>query len=341
MKKLYFLFFFLFAFSVLSAQEKLSKEEKERREKNIQAGNPFAQFGYKARIATLSKGKYLEFHDLDSIVIIGTMRWHVDKNEIVGRIVRDTLNPDAQPIGDTAGRWMSPDPLSEEFPDYSPYTFAKNNPIFYNDPTGLASEESDATKDKGNNYIASTVVNDKGEIIDHKDDNDDNIYLNSRKGVVIGKEQEGKKYNVGGYLEKNDLFANAKLPSGFLLMYKIEPTLFEVSPLIGGIKGELEYVLYLARGAKGIEYVGITSEFAIRYATHLRTKGIFIEKVLQGLSKADARAVEQVLIEMYKLGGKEGQVGQLLNKINSIAKSNPIYEQAILRGAEILKNAKL
>ncbi len=136
MKKIYYLFIFIFSFSVLSAQEKLSKEEKARREKNIQAGNPFAQFGYKAKIATLSKGKYLEFHDLDSIVTIGTVRWHVLKNEIVGRIVQDSLNPDAQPIGDRVGRWISPDPLSEEFPSWSPYTYGLNNPIIMIDPDG-------------------------------------------------------------------------------------------------------------------------------------------------------------------------------------------------------------
>jgi len=122
----------------LQAQEKLSKEEKARREKNIQAGNPFAQFGYKAKIATLSKGKYLEFHDLDSIVTIGTVRWHVYKNEIVGRIVLDSLNPDAQPIGDRAGLWISPDPLSEEFPSWSPYNMCMDNPLKYKDPDGRA-----------------------------------------------------------------------------------------------------------------------------------------------------------------------------------------------------------
>jgi len=140
-KKIYYLFIFIFSFSVLSAQEKLSKEEKARREKNIQAGNPFAQFGYKAKIATLSKGKYLEFHDLDSIVTIGTVRWHVYKNEIVGRIVQDSINPDAQPIGDRVGRWMSPDPLSEEFSSWSPYTMSFNNPIQFVDPDGRAPDD--------------------------------------------------------------------------------------------------------------------------------------------------------------------------------------------------------
>lgn len=141
MKKYYFLLLCFLTFSVLSAQETLSKEEQERREKNIQAGNPFAKFGYKAKVATLSKGKYLEVHDLDSIVTIGSIRYHVDKNEIVGTIVIDTTDMYARPIGDTPSRWLSPDPLSEEFPEWSPYTFVFNNPLKYTDPTGMAPEE--------------------------------------------------------------------------------------------------------------------------------------------------------------------------------------------------------
>ena len=127
----------LLVFSMsLQAQEKLSEKEKERREKNIQSGNPFKKFGYKAKVATLSNGKYLEFHDLDSIVTIGTVRWNVNKNLIVGRIVPDSLNPDTQPIGDRAGRWISPDPLSEEFPSWSPYNMCYDNPVKFVDPDG-------------------------------------------------------------------------------------------------------------------------------------------------------------------------------------------------------------
>jgi hypothetical protein len=238
------------------------------------------------------------------------------------------------------GRWGNMDELAEDFSDLSPYNFSNNNPLRFSDPTGLAPEENIFSNDINDESkkLTSTVVNGKGEIIDHKDDGDDSIYLDSRKGTVIGKEQNDKKYNVGEYLERDDLFANAKLPDGFLLQFNVEPTEFEVSPLIGGITGGLKYIVYMARGGKAVKYVGITSQFAIRQATHLRKKGIFIEKLLENLTKADARAVEQVLIEMYKLP-KNG--GTLLNKINSISAKYPAHGEALKRGAELLKDVGL
>jgi hypothetical protein len=139
MKKILLLALCILVFGVTFAQEEeLSKEEKERREKNIQAGNPFAEFGYKAKVATLSKGKYLEVHDLDSIVKIGSSFWHVRKQKIVGNVQQDTTDIYRQPLFETAGRWLSPDPLAEEFPEWSPYNFTYNNPIRYVDPDGRA-----------------------------------------------------------------------------------------------------------------------------------------------------------------------------------------------------------
>jgi hypothetical protein len=203
MRKLHLLFFLLFLFSVSNAQEKLSKEEQARREKNIQAGNPFARFGYKAKVATLSNGKYLEFHDLDSIVTIGTMRWHVDNKQIIGQIELDTLNPDHQPIGDRAGRWMSPDPLSEEFPDYSPYTFCFNNPMKFVDPDGRAPQWIVGTDGKA---VTHTTNSDGSVKWSSNASTDTQRIGNSLNNTATGRSQLEK-------LEKSDIKVSLSISS--------------------------------------------------------------------------------------------------------------------------------
>jgi RHS repeat-associated protein len=36
------------------------------------------------------------------------------------------------------GRWMNVDPLAEQTPNWSPYAFCNNNPLFFTDPTGMS-----------------------------------------------------------------------------------------------------------------------------------------------------------------------------------------------------------
>jgi len=121
---------------VLKSRDPLTLEEAERRRKNIEAGNPFKKYGYYPKVATLSKGKYLEFHNRDSIVSIGSVRFNRKTKEIVGFREVNLSDPDAQPYLDTAGRWFSPDPLSEEYSGWSPYNMVMNNPIRNIDPDG-------------------------------------------------------------------------------------------------------------------------------------------------------------------------------------------------------------
>ncbi|MFJ2363881.1 filamentous hemagglutinin N-terminal domain-containing protein [Pseudomonas sp. NPDC087697] len=85
-----------------------------------------------------------------------------------------------------------------------------------------------------------------------------------------------------------------------------------------------------------VQYVGITDNLEARSAAHLSQKGIEIDAIpgLQNISRSDARAVEQVLIEYNGLG-KDG--GSLINKINSISTANPIYAESLTRGAALLK----
>ena len=103
----------------------------------------------------------------------------------------------------------------------------------------------------------------------------------------------------------------------------------------GGSKA-LDNVVYLSKNADGaVQYVGITNNLARREAEHLASKGIQIRELMTGLSRADARSVEQALIEIHGLG-KNG--GTLLNKINSISQKNPIYAESLQKGYELLKS---
>jgi filamentous hemagglutinin len=78
--------------------------------------------------------------------------------------------------------------------------------------------------------------------------------------------------------------------------------------------------------AGNVIYVGITKNFAARQARH--ASRFQIQPLIHGLTRADARAIEQRLIDTIGLV-KNG--GTLSNKINSIAQSNSIYASAIQR----------
>jgi RHS repeat-associated protein len=76
-------------------------------------------------------------------------------------------------------------------------------------------------------------------------------------------------------------------------------------------------------------YVGITNNLARRAAEH----GEELVEIARGLTRIQARGVEQALIEQHGLA-KNG--GTLLNKINSIAQSNPKYSNAVQFGKQLL-----
>lgn len=104
--------------------------------------------------------------------------------------------------------------------------------------------------------------------------------------------------------------------------------------IIDAAKAGKHYVYHSLNGDV-TQYVGITNNFARRKAEHLREKGIHIDPLMKDLSYSDARAVEQVLIEIHGLG-KDG--GSLLNMINSISSKNPSYGSQLERGYELLRS---
>jgi hypothetical protein len=98
------------------------------------AQNPFEEFGYKGKILTATNGKFNEFHDLDSVVQIGSVLLDVHKLTIVGDAPVDTVT--YMPSATVISRWLSPDPLSEKYNQLSPYNFVANNPVKFVDEDG-------------------------------------------------------------------------------------------------------------------------------------------------------------------------------------------------------------
>jgi len=115
------------------------------------AQNPFEAFGYTPKIATLSNGKYNEFHDLDTIVQIGTVLYNTQTKQIVAFLQVDTLYSEATLQPDIVSMWMSPDPLASEYPSNSPYMYCLGNPIAFIDPDGR--------------YVDEYIFNEKGKYV--------------------------------------------------------------------------------------------------------------------------------------------------------------------------------
>jgi RHS repeat-associated protein len=99
------------------------------------------------------------------------------------------------------GRWHVIDPEAGDFEQYSPYNYALNDPVINIDPDGKRSER-----------ITSTFVNPDGEILDHRDDGDSQIYFvenptkwdGSKDNLpVLGYEIPGHKYVKGEKVQIN------------------------------------------------------------------------------------------------------------------------------------------
>ncbi|HSP81464.1 MAG TPA: hypothetical protein VLQ93_23300, partial [Myxococcaceae bacterium] len=115
------------------------------------------------------------------------------------------------------------------------------------------------------------------------------------------------------------------------LVIGLAPTAMAMATQGGG-----NHSAYVSVGPTGqVQYVGITNELARRTAEQFRQRGFKIEELLGNLSRKDARAVEQALIEIHGLA-KNG--GTLMNRINSIARTNPKYAAMVRRGRELLES---
>ncbi|MEN4013085.1 MAG: hypothetical protein ROW48_13700 [Bellilinea sp.] len=101
------------------------------------------------------------------------------------------------------------------------------------------------------------------------------------------------------------------------------------------------YTVYRSIVDGTTEYVGITNNFFRRASEHYRETNKIISKFpgLEGLSQQDARAVEQVLIEQFKMSKHGGSLSNLINSISP--RRGEFYKNAIARGTKLLEDIDL
>ena len=213
----------------------------------------------------------------------------------------------ARAYSPTLGRFLQTDPTGYD-DGLNWYAYVGNDPLNRSDPAGTQSMSLEAGREIADNQILRNCGNSA-----------DCVRTETNKL----NQQEAK-------------VANAQLTviTGAIAPLGAAAKMATTEPVVEG--GNLVYQATSEAGK--VLYVGITNNLERRAAEHLASKGIAIDAIpgLKNLSRADARAAEQALIQMHGLG-KNG--GTLMNVINSIAKKNPIFEAAVKRGSDILKNA--
>ena len=100
-------------------------------------GNPFAEYGYKPKVVTLTQGQYDEFFETDRIIQLGSVLFDTNTNKVVAFAEEQELVNESDLKTTIVSRFMSPDPLTADFPSWSPYPYAMNQPIWAIDLDGL------------------------------------------------------------------------------------------------------------------------------------------------------------------------------------------------------------
>jgi RHS repeat-associated protein len=248
-----------------------------------------------------------------------------------GRPVEGTtsglVNVRARHYDPQTGRFLQPDPLGIAADQL--YAYAANDPYRFWDPTGLRPGPLSSRQPSLGGAIASIAAG----------------VAEAAASIFVPYAGEGldaitlANPNAAGW---ERAVAGVSLSVGIATV-GISPNASGVIHGAGRV-GEGVYDVYQIVGSEGVRYVGITTDFVRRSLEHSSKYGaeFTMERVVSGISKIDARGVEQVMIEHYgRIADRAGRDldGQLDNLINSISPARDYYQEAVRRGRDILRDA--
>jgi RHS repeat-associated protein len=239
------------------------------------------------------------------------------------------------------GRFLSPDGVSPDLNNpqsFNKYAYCFNNPLKYNDPTGHWPSWSNIWG--GVKSAAQATVNFVKENVDSIQTGLDVLGMIPVVGEAFDA-VNGAIYAARGDALNAGLSFAACIPvvgtaaTGIKLGAKAIDKGLDVIKAVDKVGDTFSVYRSVNKSTGIVDYIGMTKNFDQR-AAQQSVVGREIEEItgLTGLSKSDARGVEQVLINKY---GLSQYGGTLTNKINSIAETNPIYDIATERGMDLLR----
>jgi hypothetical protein len=98
------------------------------------AQQPFARFGVKVEVLSLSNGRYPEFFPNDSLRRVGSVVYNRRLHRIAYLLPPDSLL--GRTKSEVTSRWWAVDPHAENYVNITPYAFVANNPVNNMDPDG-------------------------------------------------------------------------------------------------------------------------------------------------------------------------------------------------------------
>ena len=151
-------------------------------------------------LVTLSDGTYLESHDNDSVVRIGSALFNVRTKQVVGiDLSEDTISDELEE--ELMGRWLAIDPLAVKYPSLSVYNFVRNSPLVYVDPDGRKIKPIN-----GGAEDAVKILYDKYKDFLQIDVTDDNVYSSNRFELTMGSMANHiKEYNKDAKSRNKDI----------------------------------------------------------------------------------------------------------------------------------------
>jgi RHS repeat-associated protein len=215
------------------------------------------------------------------------------------------------------GRFLQPDPAGLED---SLYAYAANNPVTEMDPDGTC-------------FIVCLAI---GAVVDTA------LYLATTDsedwdfGDAVSTVAMGAAESMVNPFAKIGKAAKLVSAAGKLLS-KVPTATRVVKDTARAVKratSARNNTVYVAGTTRRPTYVGITSNYPSRAAQHYRTGRTVRPTTITNVSRFDAHAVEQAMINKHRLASNGGT---LTNKINSVSRRDVLHRVYVWRGNNILR----